>query len=195
MIAAAVWLRPAPEVAPAPAPKPRAAADAPPAPAENARPAAAAVVEPPAVAPPPPNSASRTYGASPAEIQLIGLEEEALRRIDVEAVLEAAGVDVHALKARPDAAEILRHVAADELMTRSYMRDYFNDTTFPYGYPTENATRDARAHAEGMIAQLTVEGRVESLTHDLESDDVEMPEPKVYPESSGRIWTPPSEQP
>src|SRR5262249_62374088 len=55
-------------------------------------------------------------GASEAEIELIALEEAALRRIDVVPVLEAAGVDVHALKARADAADILRHVAADELM-------------------------------------------------------------------------------
>jgi len=131
--------------------------------------------------------------ASPADVKLVALEEEALRRIDVVPVLEAAGVDVHALRARPDAADILRHVAADELLTRAYMREYFSTVIYPHGYPTDTALRDARNHAETMIAQLNTEARVESLEHDLEADTVDVPAPEVYPESSGRVWVAPAE--
>jgi hypothetical protein len=120
-------------------------------------------------------------GPSQAELELIRLEEEALRRIDVVPVLEAAGVDVKALRARLDAAEVMRHAAADEVLTRGYMRDYFASQSYPYGYPVERAMHDARASAEAQVAELDISARVLSLGKELENDTNDVPEPAVHP--------------
>jgi hypothetical protein len=149
--------------------------------------------EPPQVAAAPQPETPNSTGSAPsrAETELIALEEEALRRIDVTPVLEDAGVDVSALKRRPDAAEILRHVAGDEVLARGYMRRHFGAQVYPYGYPVEQAVRDARLAAENQVAQLNTRARIESLTEELDRDEVGIPEPEVYPESSGRIWVAP----
>ncbi|MFI5317589.1 MAG: hypothetical protein ACHQ6T_17945, partial [Myxococcota bacterium] len=83
-----------------------------------------------------------TRSASQTEIELAALESEALRQIDVIPLLEAAGVDVARLRARPDADEVMRHVAADELLTRQLMRDQLASSIYPYGYPRDQAIYD-----------------------------------------------------
>jgi hypothetical protein len=133
------------------------------------------------------DSASRT------EAELVALEDQALRRVDVLPLLEAAGIDVAALRARPDAEDILRHVAGDEVLTRARMRDFFSTTVYPYGYPVDHALREARTAAESTVAQLSGQARVESLAADLEADSTELPEPELYPKESGRIYVDPSQ--
>jgi len=129
---------------------------------------------------------------SQTDIELIALEEQAQRRIDVVPLLEGAGIDLKTLQERPDGQDVLRHIAADELLTRGYMREYFSTVTYPHGYPIESAERDARAHAESMIAQLVGNARVESLEQELEADSADLPEPTVYSEDSGRVYQDPS---
>jgi hypothetical protein len=132
-----------------------------------------------------PNAAA---DASREENELRGLEEEALRQIDVIPLLRAAGLDIDRLDARPDANDVLRHVAADELMTRSMMHDLLSSTIYPYGYPRDRALNDARDAANRMVAALSPEARIELLQTALVDGSSAEPEPTFYEKDSGRVF-------
>jgi hypothetical protein len=131
---------------------------------------------------------SPSDSASRGEVDLVALEDEALRQIDVIPLLEAAGVDVARLRARPDAGDVLRHVAADELLTRAFMRELLSTTVYPYGYPRDTAMYDARSAADRMMAALSPEARAEALGRALADGSSELPEPTFYSRDSGRTY-------
>ena len=163
-----------------PAPGPDVRAMRPPAPT-----VAIAVTLPPAAAPAPPAPSS---GQRPAgNNDLLALEDQALRRIDVAPVLESSGVDVRALAARPDGEDVLRHAAADELLTRALMRDLFSLTVYPYGYPEEHAQAEARDIAQGIIAKLSLEERANMLQRAL-AGSTDVPEPVFWSADSGHVF-------
>ena len=126
--------------------------------------------------------------ASREENDLRALEEEALRQIDVVPLLRAAGVDIDRLQARPDANDVLRHVAADELMTRSMMHGLLTSTIYPYGYPRDRALNDARDAANRMVAALSQEARIDLLQSALVDGSSAEPEPTFYEKDSGRVF-------
>jgi hypothetical protein len=125
---------------------------------------------------------------SRVEVDLLQLEDRALRRIDVSELLAAAGIDESELRRRSDGQDILRHLAGDELLVREVMRDLFSDAVYPAGFPRDEALREARSSAEGRIAALSVEARAESLASAVERDDVSAPEPNFYGAESGRVY-------
>jgi len=147
---------------------------------------ATAVTSPPAVAagPPAPPPGQRPAGNN----DLLALEDQALRRIDVAPVLERAGVDVRALAARPDGEDVLRHAAADELLTRALMRDLFSLTVYPYGYPEDHAQAEARDIAQGIIAKLSAEDRANMLQRALAGYVTDVPEPYFWSADSGHVF-------
>ena len=183
------------ESAPA-ATAPAPAAPRPPAPPSAPAPALTGVPAP--VRPPAPAAATRATApeakpedpeATRIETELAALEAEALRRLDVGPVLEAAGIDVRELRARPDGEEILRHVAGDEVLLRSTEREIFATTIYPEGYPREQAENDVREVALRMVSALTPEGRAAALAGELDMRrSVEAPEPAFHPEGSGRVY-------
>jgi len=122
------------------------------------------------------------------ENDLRALEDAALQQIDVGPLLRAAGIDAAALQARPDGNDILRHVAADELLTRSMMRDLFAGTIYPYGYPRDRALDDARSAANRMVAALSVEARIQLLETALRDGSSAEPEPSFYGAESGQTF-------
>jgi len=171
-----------------------------PAPAATSRgplvPVIAAVPAPPstsssAAAPVPPvarESARPSEDPSPEENELRALEDEALRQIDVVPILRAAGIDVQALQARPDGNDLMRHVAADELLTRSMMRDRFANTIYPHGYPRDQIMDDARGMSNRMVAALSREARIALLQTALADGSSAEPEPTFYGPDSGRVF-------
>jgi hypothetical protein len=122
------------------------------------------------------------------ENDLRALEDQALRQIDVMPLLRNAGIDPAALEARSDGNDILRHVAADELMTRSIMHDLLRNTVYPYGYPREQALADARATADRMVAAMIPEARADLLEEALGDGSSAEPEPTMYGADSGRTF-------
>ena len=181
--ALAFELSPARAIPPrAPSATPSALQPAPPVPA----PAVAAALQQASAAP------SAALALQPREHRsgnndLLALEDQALRRIDIAPVLESAGVDVHALAARPDGEDVLRHAAADELLTRAFMRDLFSFTVYPYGYPEDHAQAEARAVAQQIIAKLSPEDRASTLQRAL-AGSTDVPEPYFYPPDSGHVF-------
>jgi len=151
-----------------------------------------AFVPAPVAAPPRSALAARPAPERPApsrvEAELIALEERARRRIDVIPILEAAGIDVRALQARPDADDVMRKVAADEVLTRGFMRDTFESTIYPYGLPADQVARDARGSAVSAMAALTLEDRIATLERELDRPNNDEPEPRFYGPESGRIY-------
>jgi hypothetical protein len=127
-------------------------------------------------------------GSPAADAELRSLEEEARRRIDLSPLLEAAGVDARALAKRPDADEVLRQVAGDELLVRAALRDLFATTTYPYGYPRDVLMREARSYAERITAGLSPQERSEALARELERPDADLPEPTFEDATSGRVF-------
>ncbi|HXZ84593.1 MAG TPA: hypothetical protein VEI82_03790 [Myxococcota bacterium] len=126
--------------------------------------------------------------ASPEENELRALEDQALRQIDPIPLLRTAGIDVQGLEARPDGNDILRHVAADELLTRSIMRDRLASSIYPYGYPRERVLEDTRAIANRMVAALSREARIALLETALVDGSSAEPEPVFYGADSGRVF-------
>ncbi|HTO69272.1 MAG TPA: hypothetical protein VMR31_05370 [Myxococcota bacterium] len=126
--------------------------------------------------------------ATRAQTDLRALEDQALRQIDVVPILRAAGLDPTALEARPDGNDVLRHVAADELITRSIMHGILSGTIYPYGYPRAQALADARAAADRMMAAMTPEARVDELERALVDGSSAEPEPQFYGPDSGRVF-------
>jgi hypothetical protein len=133
-----------------------------------------------------PGSGARRDGETRADTDLRALEDQALRQIDVMPLLRAAGIDATALEARSDGNDMLRHIAADELMTRSIMHDLLRNTIYPYGYPREQALADARATADRMVAAMIPEARVGLLEEALADGSSAEPEPTTYGADSGR---------
>src|SRR5258706_1970925 len=134
-----------------------------------------------AAAPPRPPFARPGGGADArADAELIALEDKALRRIDVVALLDAAGIDPRELQRRADADDLLRHLAGDELLVRLYMRLQFALRVYPPDQPREAALRDARAKAEEVVAGLGAAERASHLADALASPEGPAPEP-VYP--------------
>ena len=177
---AAAWIARAPvDRAPRPAPaspngvarEPASEAGAP-APIPSARESAAA--QRPLPAP------RRGAADSRADAELIALEDKALRRIDVVALLDAAGIDPRELQRRPDADDVLRHLAGDELLVRLYMRLQFGLRVYPPDQPREAALRDARAKAEDVVAGLSAAERARYLADALAVPEGPPPEP-LYP--------------
>jgi hypothetical protein len=83
----------------------------------------------------------------------------------------------------------MRHVAGDELIVRSYERDFFETTVYPSGLPRDQALAPVRSQAEGMLAGLrTPEERLASLTKALDAGTSDPPEPVYYPPESGRVY-------
>lgn len=182
------------------APPPAPGRESPPAPGrESAVPSVQALPAPPPASVPAPVAAPArsALAARPAperpapsrvEAELIALEERARRRIDVIPILEAAGIDVRALQARPDADDVMRKVAADEVLTRGFMRDTFESTIYPYGLPADQVARDARGSAVSAMAALTLEDRIATLERELDRPNNDEPEPRFYGPESGRIY-------
>ena len=159
-----------------------------PAPAVAARPAPA-----PAAAPAPPSAPRLQPPADPealrVESELVALEEEALRRLDVVPILEEAGIDVRQLRARPDGEAVMRHVAGDEVLLRATEREMFSTTIYPAGYSKEQAVNDVRETALRMVSALTPEGRAAALASELDMRrTVERPQPEFHPDGSGRVY-------
>jgi hypothetical protein len=146
-----------------------------------AAPAKSAPIAPSAPAPAP-------EAATREQNDLRALEDQALRQIDVAPILRAAGIDGAALAARPDGNDTLRHIAADELLTRSIMRDLLSNTIYPYGYPREQALADARAAADRMMAAMIPEARADLLEQALADGSSAEPEPAFYGPDSGRVF-------
>jgi hypothetical protein len=146
-------------------------------------------VEAPAASQPSGFGGASRERATRTENDLRALEDQALRQIDVVPILRAAGIDGDALEARPDGNDLLRHIAADELLTRSVMRDMLTNTIYPYGYPREQALADARAAADRMIAALNPEARATLLETALADGSSADPEPTFYGPDSGRVFT------
>ncbi|HTO52209.1 MAG TPA: hypothetical protein VMR50_02400 [Myxococcota bacterium] len=132
-------------------------------------------------------SAPRQQGETPAQNDLRALEDQALRQIDVMPILRAAGIDAAALEARSDGNDLLRHIAADELMTRSIMHDLLRNTIYPYGYSRDQALADARAAADRMVAAMIPEARADLLEQALTDGSSSEPEPTFYGADSGRV--------
>lgn len=128
-----------------------------------------------------PSARPTAPAASRADAELIALEERALRRVDVVALLEASGVDVRALRQRADADDVLRRLAADELLTQMFMRGLFALKVYPPDVPREAALREARARAEEIVAGLTSANRAEQLARELEQPPKPPPEPTYVP--------------
>ena len=124
-----------------------------------------------------PNATPSPPGASRADAELVALEERALRRIDVIPLLEASGVDMSALRQRADADDVMRRVAADELLTRKYMRLYFSLHAFSPGVPRDVALHDARVVAEQAVAELDPAERARQLALELAEPESPPPEP------------------
>lgn len=164
------WCARAPRsAAPAPAPSPSGVAPE----VKPNLPAPAPPVTPAPEPKPPPAAAP-----SRADAQLIALEDKALRRIDVVALLEQHGIDPRELGRRPDADDLLRHLAADELLTRLLMRQIFALRVYPTDYPREAALSEARTAAETAVADMSPGDRVKYLTDELASPDAPPPEPR-----------------
>jgi hypothetical protein len=170
---AAVWLGRAPE---------RPAPVSPPSPIGVAsEPAPDLQAAPPGIPPranAEPSSPPRGDAASREDVELIALEEAALRRIDVVAVVEAAGIDPRELQRRPDADDVLRHLAGDELLARLYMRLQFGLRVYPADQPRAEVIRDARAKAEELVAALSPEQRAKQLANALAYPEGPPPEPR-----------------
>jgi len=145
-----------------------------------ARPAA------PTAAPPAASAAAAVpseSGSTPSN-DLLALEDQALRRIDIAPVLESSGVDLGALTEQADGEDVLRHAAADELLTRAFMRDLFSLTVYPTGYPEAHALSEARDVAQGIIATLSPVARANALQRALAGSS-DVPVPFFYPAGSG----------
>jgi hypothetical protein len=145
--------------------------------------------ETPSTSPPTQPDAPARENETRLDGDLRALEDQALRQIDVVAILGAAGIDADALEARPDGDDVLRHIAADELLTRSVMRDMLTNTIYPYGYPREQALADARAAADRMIAAMSPEARAALLETALADGSSAEPELAFYGPDSGRVFT------
>jgi hypothetical protein len=158
----------APEPLPVPAEAPTAAAPEP-----------RSAPEEPRVAPvaPLPGSPPAARDTPRASAEIAALEERALRRIDVVPLLESSGVDVAALRRRPDADEVMRHVAGDELLTRMYMRQMFSVAVYPPEVPRETALANARSVAEDLVSRLGADERAGLLAHELAQPEAPPPEP------------------
>jgi hypothetical protein len=157
---AVLWLARAPESRPpASLPSPNGVA---PEAAPPPQPEAPAPIAPPRANAPPPSPAPAA-AASRADADLIALEEKALRRLDVVALLEAAGIDPRELQRRPDADDVLRHLAGDELLARVYMRLMSGFGGYTQEPPRGEALREARANAEEVIARLSPAERAKYL--------------------------------
>jgi hypothetical protein len=150
----------APEPLPVPAEAPTAAAPEP-----------RSAPEEPRVAPvaPLPGSPPAARDTPRASAEIAALEERALRRIDVVPLLESSGVDVAALRRRPDADEVMRHVAGDELM--------FSVAVYPPEVPRETALANARSVAEDLVSRLGADERAGLLAHELAQPEAPPPEP------------------
>jgi hypothetical protein len=131
--------------------------------------------EPAANAPPaaktPPDHAPRP------DATLAALEERALRRVDVAAVLESAGVDRRALERRPDADDFVRRLAADELLIQRFMRQLFTQQVYEPSYPRDAALGQARSAAKEVLEGMTPAERIRQLEEELARPPAPAPEP------------------
>ncbi len=179
---AAAWIARAPQDrAPSPVPAPESQNGGAREPAKKAEAPAPFQSAPESATPPrSPIAAPRGGADSRADAELIALEDNALRRIDVVALLDAAGIDPRELQRRPDADDVLRHLAGDELLVRLYMRLQFGLRVYPPDQPREAALRDARAKAEDVVAGLSAAERARYLADALAVPEGPPPEP-LYP--------------
>jgi hypothetical protein len=132
---------------------------------------------------------SDSSGPSRVDVELAALEDQALREVDAVSLLRDAGIDVDKLRKRPDADDFLRHVAADELLTRAFMRDLLSTTIYPYGYSRDQAMYDARVAADRLMAALSPEARAEALSRAVADGSKDLPVPTFYGEGSGRTYS------
>jgi hypothetical protein len=163
---------PGPEAPPSPAPTPTSVASEAPSPPPR---------EAESLAPAPPAKAGPEPAEPRADAALVALEDQALRRIDVVAVLEREGIDSRELRARPDGEDLVRHLAADELLTLLFMRQLFSQRVYPPDYPRAAALAECRAVAEGVVAELTPEDRVKYLAAELALPAAPPPSPVYVP--------------
>jgi type IV secretory pathway VirB10-like protein len=140
--------------------------------------------QPPVAKPAPVAEARASDAPRAASSDLLALEDQALRRIDIGPILASEGMDARELAARQGGEDVMRHMAGDELLTRAFMRDLFSTTVYPYGYPQDHAQSEARTVAAKIVAGLSPEDRASTLQRAL-AGSADVPTPFFYPPESG----------